>query len=246
VPAAERLAFLEKNRTTIEGRDDAITPLIELYNETGNYDKALQILTTRHFHVWEGGGSIHTIFAEANLLKGIREMEGRQYKDALREFQAAATYPDNLEVGRPNDGGLDSKIDYFTALAYTGMKNSASAKAYFGKAAGIKMRDRPSDLNFYQAMALKKLGRTEEANVLFDKLGSYATKQLASAEGMDFFSKFGAASSRAARMAANHYLLGLAAYGKGNTDQADAEFNKAIELDQNHLWAKWMLQKKAG
>jgi tetratricopeptide (TPR) repeat protein len=246
VPAVERLAFLEKNRTVIEGRDDAITPLIELYNVTGQYEKALQILTTRHFHVWEGGGSIHTIFAEANLLKGIREMEGRQYKRALLDIQTAATYPDNLEVGRPNDGGIDIKIDYFMALAYTGLKNNAMAKECFEKAAGMKMRDRPSDLNYYQAMALKKLGRMEEANSLFDRLDSYATKQLASVEGMDFFSKFGTASSRSARLAANHYLLGLAEYGKGNTDQAAGQFNKTVELDQYHIWAKWMLQKKAG
>ncbi len=38
-------------------------------------------------------------------------------------------------------------------------------------------------------------------------------------------------------MANNHYLLGLAHLGGGMRTEAKAEFEKAIKLNPNHLWA---------
>ncbi len=88
VSPSERLAFLQKNIPVLEKRDDALTRLLELYNQTGSYDKALNVLTKRHFHVWEGGGNIHDVFVDANLLRGITELEKKQYKKALDGFPA--------------------------------------------------------------------------------------------------------------------------------------------------------------
>ncbi len=75
VAANDRMQILEKNISTVEKRDDAITRLIELYNITGNYDRSLPILTSRHFHVWEGGGNIHDTYVDACLLSGIAKLK---------------------------------------------------------------------------------------------------------------------------------------------------------------------------
>jgi tetratricopeptide (TPR) repeat protein len=246
VSANERLAVLQKNMSTLQKRDDALTRLLELYNQTGRYDEALAILTKRHFHVWEGGGNIHDVFVDANLLRGISELEKKQYKKALEDFQRANTWPDNLEVGEPNDGGRIAQINYYTALAYEGLKNEEAAKQAFAESqqVGGGRRSNLSELGFYKAMALKKLGQLEESKSILEKIESDASAQLKSTEGLDYFSKFGSASSKEARMADSYYLMGLAGYGLGDKTKAKEYFSKALELNQNHTWAKMMLESK--
>jgi tetratricopeptide (TPR) repeat protein len=246
VSPAERLAFLNKNIPTLEKRDDALTRLIELYNFTGSYDKALDIMTKRHFHVWEGGGNIHDVFVDANLLRGIKELGDKQYSKALKDFQCADTWPDNLEVGEPEDGGRRAQISYYTGLAYEGLKNSQASKEAFGKAMqlGGGRRINQGELGFYKAMALKKLGKADEAKSILEKIEKDANNQLKSSEGLDYFAKFGAASTRESRMADSYYLLGLASYGMGDKVKAKEYFTKVMELNQNHVWAKMMLESK--
>jgi len=246
VSPTERLAFLNKNIPTLEKRDDALTRLIELYNFTGSYDKALDIMTKRHFHVWEGGGNIHDVFVDANLLRGIKELGDKQYSKALKDFQCADTWPDNLEVGEPEDGGRRAQISYYTGLAYEGLKNSQASKEAFGKAMqlGGGRRINQGELGFYKAMALKKLGKADEAKSILEKIEKDANNQLKSSEGLDYFAKFGAASTRESRMADSYYLLGLASYGMGDKEKAKGYFTKVMELNQNHVWAKVMLDSK--
>ena len=55
--------------------------------------------------------------------------------------------------------------------------------------------------------------------------------------GERFFAKFGEQQSDDARRAGLHYLLGLGYLGKGEKAPAHAEFEKAQELDINHVWA---------
>ena len=62
-------------------------------------------------------------------------------------------------------------------------------------------------------------------------------------ESLDFFAKFGEREDRATRMASAHYLVGLGYMGKGIKDQAKAEFEKALELNANHLWAATQLEE---
>ena len=246
VSPAERMAVLQKKIPTLLKRDDAITRLLELYNQTGKYDKSLEVLTKRHFHVWEGGGNIHDVFVDANLLRGIAELDKKQYKKALEDFQRANTWPDNLEVGEPADGGRSAQINYYTALAYEGLKDEkASKQAYVNsQQLGGGRRSNLSELGFYKAMALKKLGKDEESLSILDKIEKDANEQLKSTEGLDYFSKFGSASTKESRMADNYYLLGLAGYGKGDKAKAREYFTKALELNQNHMWAKLMLDSR--
>lgn len=48
------------------------------------------------------------------------------------------------------------------------------------------------------------------------------------------------ATTGTTQLANNHYLLGLAYYGKRNFEKATGQFKKAVELNQNHIWAKLM------
>lgn len=78
--------------------DDAVMRLLTLYNAESKYDKSIKILNTRHFHLWEGGGQVHDIYADSHILKGMQFLKRKQYKEAIREFDLANQYPSNLEV----------------------------------------------------------------------------------------------------------------------------------------------------
>ena len=236
----KRLAMLEKHLPVLEQRDDAITRIVELYNLTGAYNKALAILTKRHFHVWEGGGDIHGIFVNANLLKGRSALEKKQYASALKSFQQALTYPDNLEVGEPTYDAGKTRIFYYIALAHSGLGNISSASDYLNKAVNTIDRRDISEMDFYKAMAFKNLGKQKEADRFFSRIELQATKALESPEANDFFAKFSSGSVTESRIANNYYLLGLASLGKGNTKLAGEWFRKAVEIDPNHLWSRIM------
>lgn len=68
VPLTERLAFLEEGMERVLQRDDCTVPLATLYNLTGNPERALEIMTSRRLHPWEGGeGSVLRQFTTARI-----------------------------------------------------------------------------------------------------------------------------------------------------------------------------------
>jgi Tetratricopeptide repeat. len=71
IPDKDRLKMLESNIKTVMMHDDAVMRLLGLYNSSGKYDKAIKILDERHFHLWEGGGYVHNLYADAHMLKRI-------------------------------------------------------------------------------------------------------------------------------------------------------------------------------
>jgi tetratricopeptide (TPR) repeat protein len=99
--AKTRLKRLESHLPTVMKHDDAVMRLLQAYNETGNYDKAIKIMDTRHFHLWEGGGQIHNIYVASHILKGQSLLDKKKYDKALKEFELATLYPANLEVPAP-------------------------------------------------------------------------------------------------------------------------------------------------
>jgi Tfp pilus assembly protein PilF len=60
---------------------------------------------------------------------------------------------------------------------------------------------------------------------------------------MQFFAKFGKKRSKNEQMADAYYLLGLGYLGKGNQTEAKTFFEKALDLNINHLWAQVQLSE---
>lgn len=237
-PARQRLAWLEKYSKTVEKRDDAMSRKVKLYIETGQYGKALLILRNRHFHVWEGGGDIHSVFVDACLLNGLREMRKGRYTKALENFKAGATYPDNLEVGEPEHGGRNPEAHYLAGLAWDASGNPDRAQSCYRQAVSCPERH-CSALHYYRAVAFRKLGNETEADRLLNDLEQYARNRLDRTGKIDFFSKFGEQADSDKQLADLHYLLGLAALGKGETTRAHTEFRQALQNDPGHIWAAY-------
>jgi tetratricopeptide (TPR) repeat protein len=235
----ERLALLEKNHKVVSLRDDALTREILLLVQLGRYDWAIELLKSHHFHVWEGGGEIHGIFIEAYLLRGQDFMAAKKYRQAIGDFETALTYPENLDVAAPASRGGSAKIYYWIGMAYEGLGEKAKAGASFEKAAAF--RHGWSEPGYYQALAFQKLRKEAEADRIFDGLIQFAHERLKAAPSMDFFEKFGERQSATAQNAQMHYLLGLGCLGKGQRQEARAEFEKALSVNVNHTGARQQL-----
>ena len=244
-PAAERLTLMEKYLSTVLRHDEAVIRLLTLYNETGAYDKAIDIMGTRHFHVWEGGGEIHDIYVDSHLLKGMDLLKSKEYAAAIKEFEVADLYPENLEVGRPETGGHSAKGYYYTGKAYQALGNKKKAKECFEIAANSQQRRRrvqvASENTLFNALAMTEIGKAAEAKQLFDKVSEEIESQLAGQVAVDAYSKFGEDGSRVERIADLHYLKGLLACTQGNESEGKASLKKAIELNPNLIWAKQFL-----
>ncbi len=244
-PATERLAVLEKNIQTVMKHDEAVIRLLTLYNETGAYDKAIDIMANRHFHVWEGGGEIHDIYVDSHLLKGMDLLKSQQYKEAVKEFETADLYPENLEVGRPETGGHNAKGYYYMGKAYQALGNKKKAKECFNIAANNQVRRRrmqlASENTLFNALAMKEIGKSAESKELMQKLSAEIDGQLAGRVSVDAYSKFGEDGSRNERIANLNYLKGLLECTNGNVSTGKELLQKAIDMNPNLIWAKQFL-----
>lgn len=232
----KRLDLLMKNKKTVRKRDDAYARLTELYVLTGHYDEAIDILTTHHFNVWEGGGDIHNVFVDAHLLRGLNYLHSGNYEKARADFETATCYPDNLEVGRPIRDVNAPRNHYFIGLIRKLLRNS-DAKEYFELASQSVAR---GHILFYKANALVELDQKTSAYALFDQMIKEGRTQK-SRDDIDFFAKFGERGSRDTRRARAHLIAGLGYYGKGDTDLAKIELQKAQELDSSNVWVNYYL-----
>jgi tetratricopeptide (TPR) repeat protein len=82
-------------------RSDIIIDLAQYYLDDTRYDKCIDLLTSVPYFVnWEGTSFTWDIFNMANVKKGISLYEKGDFQSALKAFEKALTFPDNLGVGR--------------------------------------------------------------------------------------------------------------------------------------------------
>ncbi|MDR1585048.1 MAG: tetratricopeptide repeat protein, partial [Prevotellaceae bacterium] len=245
LPAGERLALLQQHIKTAMSHDDAVIRMLALYNETGRYDDAISILQNRHFHVWEGGGLVHDIFVDSHLLKGLAYLNSGKFDNAVREFETADTYPENLEVGRPYNGGQYAKIYYYMGKAYQAKKQLGKAKACFEKSAAetvsISKREH-NELDIYRALSCQELSDTEKASAIIESCGNYVNAQLNGSSILDEYSKFGEDGTHSEQLARLLYLKGLVCYAQNDVEQAGELFKQALEANPGLIWAKQFME----
>lgn len=238
VSLERRLALFEKNHETVVKRNDSFLREIMVLVLAGQYDSALDYLANNHFHVWEGGGQIHGVYVDACLLHGLHYLENDKPKDALKVFQAASEYPENLSVGRPKNDRRAPQVAYYIGSAYEALGKPEKARECFKKAVDQQGTTHWPETRFYQGLSFVKLNQNDSAEEIFDNLVETGRKRLSERQTSDFFAKFGEGQTPEARKASAHYTLGLGYLGKGENRAAKAEFEKAVELDISHVWAR--------
>jgi tetratricopeptide (TPR) repeat protein len=169
---ARRLATLELHKELVEKRDDLSVELISLYNSAGCPEEALRLLLARHFQPWEGGeGMVLSQYVRANVLLAQRALTQDDAHAAIDHLHAATNPPHSLSEARHLLMNL-SMIDYWLGVAHSTNGDNEKASVHWQKAAAQKgdfqqmQVQTVSETTYWGAMALRKLGREDEADAL--------------------------------------------------------------------------------
>ncbi len=188
-----RLCELERHLSLVSQRDDLSVELCALYNQTGQPDQALALVSARHFQPWEGGeGGALGQWVRAHLALGRRALAGGDAAKACDHFEAALTAPQNLGEARHLLAN-QSDVHYWLGCALSEQGNAKRARAHLRAAATFRgdfqeMSVRAfSELTYYSALAWEKLGQKAKAKKLLRDLLAYAQKLQKTPARIDYF-----------------------------------------------------------
>jgi tetratricopeptide (TPR) repeat protein len=237
---AQRFAMLEKNPGVMQQRKFLLIRQIYLLVRNQQYDRAIDQLTKSMFFVSEGGGDeLGNAYVDAYLLRGLASLAAGQAPKALKDFEAAGKYPDNLSQESPRNEGKQAQVLYFTAQACKAAGDKERAQQALLAATDAALATRGDLSRYYQALAFQELGQAEKADPILKELADAAARQIEGQKDVDFFAKFGGQQSQRVTQANAFFMKGLVHLARGEKDQAKAAFDSALKLDKSHVWAKY-------
>jgi hypothetical protein len=257
-PHKVRLDFLQKYPQLIQQRDDLVLEEITLLNQLGRYEEAMAKLDAHQFHPWEGGeGKVSSQYqiCRVELAKqalsgkfGKSRMSGKSGAEkAIGLLEECLEYPPHLGEGKLY-GAQENDFYYLLGVAYEalGQKDKAIAcweaatKGPQEPAAAMYYNDAKPDKIFYQGLALRKLGREDEAHGRFFKLINYGKQHIYDKVVMDYFAVslpdllIWEDSLDTKNLIHCKYMLALGYYGMGDKEKALKYLSEVEELDNNH------------
>jgi tetratricopeptide (TPR) repeat protein len=249
-PLKSQLELYEQHRDLVMKRDDLCVSYAEILNALGRHETALDLLMSRTFHPWEGGeGKVPAQHIEARIGIARRLMAEGKNREAVAELEKATVYYENFGEGKL-PGARENHIYYYLGLALQNLDPRRSAECFEKASTGISepagamyYNDQPPHLIYYQGLALRALGREDEARSRFNKLVAYGEKNLFKKQVMDYFAVslpdflvFEADLDEKNRVHC-YYMMALGHLGLGNTEKATGCFNKVFELSPHHFGA---------
>jgi tetratricopeptide (TPR) repeat protein len=151
-------------------------------------------------------------------------------------MNSAGEFPSNMMVAKPYRGGRSGEVYYFTGMVYEAMGRKKMAWEQYQLCVEERLNSRLDETHFYKALGLEKLGKTEEAEEIFEGLISLGQQQLHYTQA-DFFAKFGERETPDDKLSNAYYLIGLGHLGKKMDNEARLHFSEAVRLNINHVWA---------
>ncbi|MGC9520371.1 MAG: DUF5107 domain-containing protein [Anaerolineae bacterium] len=248
VSPEERLELLEAHMDLVRERDDLSVELATLYNQTGQPQKALDYVLSRHFHPWEGGtGRVSQQYVQAHLLLGQEALKDGDAQLALEHFETAQdTYPENLGE-RKHLLWPDAHVHYWTGVARQALGDEVGARNSFELVLQAR-GGTTSEVGYHQALALRAMGREDEAVARLQEMLESAKRQLAEQAQQGFATSvpelvFAEADLETRRRTRLTYLIGLAYVGLGDREKAREAFEAALDLHPNHSDALMRLRE---
>jgi tetratricopeptide (TPR) repeat protein len=252
VPQTDRLSLLQKYPDLAGQRDDLLVEFATLYNQTGQPEKALELLLGHQFHPWEGGeGRNSGQYVLAHVLIGRAALEKGHIQEALDHFEAALDYPKNLGEGR-GMGSMDPLAYFYAGQAFKALGKEAAARDKFSqviKADKDLLQWLPfSQLNYYAALSMKRLGDEAAGIKKLQDLLDFASEQLSSEDTTGFHTSRPTIAvfdddSKVQNKINCNYLIGLALKGLGHQNEARKAFETVLALDRQHWEASMALQE---
>ncbi|TAG10473.1 MAG: DUF5107 domain-containing protein [Verrucomicrobia bacterium] len=253
ITPSERLETLQSHPELIHLRDDLCIELCCLYNQSQMPDKALDLIQNRNFQPWEGGeGGPLGQFVRAHLLLGSQKMFEADFVAAENHFRAALQPPLNLGEAKHL---LANQSDIHLALgdALHAAGRTDEARDFWHYAASTRgdfqlmsVREH-SEMSYFSALALQRLGHSDDAKSLLKSLLRFA-KQLAKTEAkIDYFATslptmllFDEDLQHRQNLTAM-FLEAQARRGLGQYKKARALLLKVLKHDPNHAMAADLL-----
>jgi tetratricopeptide (TPR) repeat protein len=254
-PHEQRLAFLQKYPQLILRRDDLVLEEITLLNQTGRYEEAMQRLDARVFHPWEGGeGKVSAQYQICRVELAKQAIVDKKYERAITLLNECLEYPHHLGEGKLY-GAQENDFYYLLGVAYDAVNKKAKALACWEEAtkgpqepaAAIYYNDAKPDKIFYQGLALRKLGRENEAHGRFYRLINYGKQHIFEKQVMDYFAvslpdlliweekrEDGVSELDTKNLIHCKYMLALGYYGMGDKEHAERYLKDVEQLDNNH------------
>ncbi|HUG12306.1 MAG TPA: DUF5107 domain-containing protein [Opitutaceae bacterium] len=249
VSPARRLRELERHLDLVAQRDDLSVELCALYNHAGRSDEALRIVNSRRFQPWEGGeGMALGLHVRTNLLLGRAALASGDVSAAAVRFRAALDAPENLGEAKHLLAN-QSDVHFWIGEAFAAAGNRRASREHWSKAAtfrsdfqGMKVREF-SEMTFYSALALQRLGRRVAAGKLLRDLLTYARRLARTPARIDYFATslptmllfdddLDARQKTTAR-----FLEAQARLGRGEKREAQRLLREVLRRDPNHALA---------
>lgn len=245
-----RLANFEAHLDLVAKRDDLLLEHATLLNQTGEYERAAEIIDNHIFHPWEGGeGKVPAQyqFSRTERAKSILRSNSASTKEAIGLLTECLKYPHNLGEGKLY-GAQENDFHYFLGCAYEQLGDYEKAREYWElatvgpqePAAAMYYNDAKPEKIFYQGLALQKLGRTDEANGRFYRLVNYGKQHIFEKQTMDYFAVslpdlliWEDSLDRKNRIHCL-FMLALGYTGLGDAEHAERYLKEVEEMDINH------------
>lgn len=252
VSPEKRKALYDAHPSLIAERDDLYVGYVTLCNVLGESEKALALLSSHHFHPWEGGeGKVTGQWVKALKLLALGKMHSALWDEAITLLSRALSYPENLGEGKL-EGTKDNDIHYLLGACFHEKGDEARARAEYtlaldglGEVSGVLYyNDQPSDMILFQSLAYAKLGDVKGARRKAHALSSYAQEHLFDEGSIDYFAvslpdlQLWDEDIGARGRAHCHYLLGLSQLAQGCPDLAVVEFDQALGIKANNWDAR--------
>jgi len=188
-----RLRELVRHASLVSGRDDLSVEICALYNQLSRPEDALPIISRRKFQPWEGGeGQALGQHVRTHLALGRRALHHDRTAEAISHFRAALNAPENLGEARHLLAN-QSDVHHYLGCALAAAGNLIDARRHWTMAAQTKgdfqtMSVRAySEMTYYSALSLEKLGRKSAAKNLLRDLLAYAKKLSRQKATIDYF-----------------------------------------------------------
>jgi tetratricopeptide (TPR) repeat protein len=255
-PPQERLRELRLYPGLLETRDDLSVEMATLLNATGASEQALEILKTRKFQPWEGGeGLVLSQWTRANLSLARESLDRGNASAALSYCKAALSPPHNLgETTHPLAN--QSETFYWAGVAFSAMGDAGQAKMWWQKAASRhadfqNMSVQPfSDMTYWSAVALRRLGRNDEADALFLAMEAHANTLENQSPQIDYFATsvptmllFQEDLVRR-NLLESKFLRAQAYLGMDRNSEARGLLHSVLEMDPNQVRAADLLRNQ--
>lgn len=251
VDISKRHAILTQNHETVKKRYRSFVREIRMLIHVGEYDKAINYLTTHYFSRQEGVDNLHDIYVDACLLKGLSLMEDEQYAEAYSFFKMADEYPENQNYARWDIYPKNAQIYYLTGKSLEKSGRKSDAVKYYKMAADTDTRgdfygySKGPQYDYFKALAIKEINKKKNVTSIFDEMIKAGQEKITDYIEL-FFVSFGPGKTLSEVNSEAYYTMGLGYLGKGDVENAKKYFNKAVDTKADHLWADHFLKDLTG